>query len=227
MIIYNTAENSIQMYFVLSIVISILVINCSGDDNKDDNLPIGADSDSDADGDTDSDTDTDTDSDSDSDSDSDYDTENDAGYENIGICGTEGTGIVTADTFQGTEERYLIDDNDEDICRVRYELSVVGEPRTDCELCDWAFDLEISDKIEMVAEAESGCEMSSLELDEEAISAMIGRRISYGYVDEYMGHSSVIMQYGDSGQWEAVTFASWNSESGELSYDRKDGNCGY
>ncbi len=172
--------------------------------------------------------DSDADSDSGSDSDGDSDAEQDAGYENTGICGTAGQGVVSNETFQGTEDRYLIanEGGGVDICRIRYTLRLVGEPRTDCSLCDWAFDLEIDSDVTIFAEEQSGCAGSSLGFDESTIAGLIGERVSYGYVDEYMGHESVIMQYRNN-QWEAVTFASWNPDTGELSYDRKDGTCGY
>ncbi len=202
--------------------LNIFSCNVSSGNDEDTSSHGGSDSDSD------SDSESDGGSDADGDSDSDSDIEQDAGYENNGICGISGRGIVKDVLFQGTEERYLIADEGygADICRISYTLRVIGAPRTDCSLCEWAFDLEINDDVLVVAEEQTGCAGSSLGFDEATIAGLPGELVSYGYVDEYMGHSSVLMQYRND-QWEAVTFASWNSDTGEINYDRKDGTCGY
>ena len=45
----------------------------------------------------------------------------------------------------GSEEFYIIaDDGDgKDLCRVSYDLTSVSE-RTDCAVCDWAYDVQVS-----------------------------------------------------------------------------------
>ena len=207
---------------MIAITILLSVNACLADGNS-----VG-DTSSDSDSNADTDTDTETESDAATDTDSDRDEPEQDQYAQTGICGTTATGVATTDTFRGQEERYLIGDEGygDDVCRVRYSLNVIGEPRTDCPNCSWAFDLQIADA-SIIAESESGCTDSSLALDGTAISELNGQQTAYGYVEEYMGHSSVIMRANLKGQWEAIAFASWNPKTGEFSYDRKDGHCGY
>jgi hypothetical protein len=51
--------------------------------------------------------------------------------------------------------------------------------------------------------------------------------LSYGYAPEYFGHAQMLMMDLGGGDWEAVTFASFDDATGAFSYDRSDGTFTY
>jgi hypothetical protein len=156
-------------------------------------------------------------------------TDSTAVYENQGMCGVSGEAEVTTTSFVGFEEHYLIEEEDSsaDRCRVRYALHSVGTPAVPCDACVWSFIVEKTTP-QVITDLEGACAKSTLGLDDNAIASMDGERIAYGYVEEYVGHSNVLMRLNDTAQaWEAVTFAFWDETTTILYYDRQDGYCGY
>jgi hypothetical protein len=136
---------------------------------------------------------------------------------------------VSLTSYRGFEERYLMtsDDDPMDLCRVRYELYAVGEPSIACTACVWDVVVERRNP-RVVVDVDDACANSDLALDETGIAAGAGTRVAYGYVNEFIGHSNVLMRFNQElGVWEAVTFANWSEETGEFFYDRRDGLCGY
>jgi hypothetical protein len=152
------------------------------------------------------------------------------GFESEGVCGQRGVSSVTADSFEGYEEYYLISDEGfgEDICVVRFAVTRVGEGPGGCDDCAWTHRVEYGSP-EVLADVDGVCAESELALDAARVEAIAGSEgSSYGYVFEYSGHVSVLMKYDEaSATWVPNGNGSWNEETGRLSYDRRDGFCGY
>lgn len=148
----------------------------------------------------------------------------DTGDSGTGQSGMVGhLGMATADTtsYSGTEEWYLIADDGEgdDVCRIRTTLTNVGQPRTDCADCLWAYDLVVSAP-EIVAESGPGCTVFGY--DATNINDLNGTMVSYGYNPDYYGHAQVLATF-DGSEWRVVTFAAWDEATGALTYDWQDG----
>lgn len=131
--------------------------------------------------------------------------------------------------FQGYEEFYIMTNEDDpvDVCRVRYELYAVQEPAIACVECVWDVVVERRNP-SVIIDLDGACANSDLALDAASIAAEEGERVAYGFVNEFVGHEYVLMRFNDDlGAWEAVTNASWDEETGDLMYDRRDGFCRY
>jgi hypothetical protein len=153
-----------------------------------------------------------------------------SGFENEGVCGQRGVSSVTADSFEGYEEYYLIGDEGfgVDICVVRFAVTRVGVGPGGCEDCAWTHRVEYGSP-EVLTDVDGVCAASALGLDAAQVAEIDGSEgSSYGYVYEYSGHVSVLMKYDEaSASWVPNGNGSWNEETGRLSYDRRDGFCGY
>jgi len=152
-----------------------------------------------------------------------------SGFENEGVCGQRGESSVTADSFDGYEEYYLIGDDGfgVDICVVRFAVTRVGVGPGGCDDCAWTHQVEYGSP-EVLTDVDGVCAESALELDAARTAEIAGSASSYGYVYEYSGHVSVLMKYDEaSAAWVPNGNGSWNEETGKLSYDRRDGFCGY
>ena len=125
----------------------------------------------------------------------------------------------------GTEEYYFIADSGEgaDVCRIGVTLASEAS-RTDCDWCDWAFDLVIDDAT-LMAEDEPGCE-ATLGISSDAVSSLNGTTVSYGYCSDYYGHAKVFFVEID-GVWTAVANASWDEKTETFSYDWQSGFAAY
>jgi hypothetical protein len=151
-----------------------------------------------------------------------------------GVCGQRGQGAVTETTFEGYEERYIIGDEGfgEDVCVVRFELTSTGIGPHGCvdlsgEDCLWTHEVEISGATVTTDEG-GACANSELALDASALESLIGTRVSYGFVEEYVGHNSVLLSFDpDSETWIPNGNANWDSETGAFRFDRRDGLCTY
>ena len=156
-------------------------------------------------------------------------TESEITFDHLGACGVNGEATAKGGAYEGFEDHYLIGDEGmgEDLCRVRFDVALLGEPTVPCDECSFAFMLEKRNP-STITDVDGTCAKSALRLDADAIAALDGARMSYGYVPEYWGHANVLMQLDEeTGEWEAVTFSTWDEETGELFYDRRDGACGY
>ena len=145
-----------------------------------------------------------------------------------GLTGLQGRAVeavVTTGSFEGREQVYFVSDSGvgTDICRFHYSLSSIAE-RQDCDSCDWAFDLAVSDT-ELLFEEEPGC-LSTLGIDPSELALREGQVVSYGYTEEYFGHAQVVLMEVDS-SWIAVANAAWDIESGVFSFDWREGYVGY
>ncbi len=57
---------------------------------------------------------------------------------------------------------------------------------------------------------------------------MEGEQVSIGYMAEYLGHIQALVHYDEeAGDWQPLGWVSWDSGTGELTYDMQDGWCGY
>ncbi|MDP6933132.1 MAG: hypothetical protein QGG40_09455, partial [Myxococcota bacterium] len=129
------------------------------------------------------------------------------------------------DTYQVTEQWYFTaeEGEGEDICRVSYTVTST-DSRSDCELCDWAFDLVISDP-EVLVDTDVGCE-ATVGVDSDDVAALDGTTVSYGYTAEYFGHAEVLFVEVD-GAWTAVSNAVWDPSTGTFTYDWQDAYVAY
>jgi hypothetical protein len=152
-----------------------------------------------------------------------------SGFAERGVCGQRGVSQVTADGFSGYEEYYLISDRGfgVDICVVRFDVTRVGAGPSGCTDCPWAHEVEYSNP-QLLTDVDGVCGDSELGLDQAKIDEIDGSRVAYGYVYEYSGHVSVIMQYdAATAAWVANGTATWVEETGEFGFNRRDGVCGY
>jgi hypothetical protein len=97
-------------------------------------------------------------------------------------------------------------------------------PRTDCAVCDWAYDLSIANAA-VILDEEGAC-LAALGVDASTVGSWDGTVRSYGYNPDYFGHAEVLMFYEDSA-WGAGTYVQYDAESGELAYEWEDGEHAY
>jgi len=78
----------------------------------------------------------------------------------------------------------------------------------------------------VVAESDVGCE-GVFGLDEAGVAALAGAELTRGYLDEYFGHTSVLLEVQPDLTWEPFCNATWNDGTGEVSYNWVDGSLPY
>jgi hypothetical protein len=152
-------------------------------------------------------------------------------WANEGVCGQRGVeSVVSASSFEGYEEFYLINDRGigMDVCVVRFSVNRVGEAPAGCTDCAWSHRVAYSNP-EVLTDVDGVCSTSELGMTAAKIAELDGSELSYGYVDEYAGHVSVLLKYEEaSTTWEPNGNASWNAESGMFRFNKRSGSyCGY
>ena len=143
-----------------------------------------------------------------------------------GLKGRAVEALVAFGSFhQGSGQRYFVSDSGlgVDLCRLEYTVSGVGE-RSDCDLCDWAFDVALSN-VQLLAEQEPGC-LETLGVDSADLGSLEGQVVSYGYSEEYFGHAQVVFTEVEDA-WVAVANAVWAPNSGMFSFDWQEGYVAY
>lgn len=153
-----------------------------------------------------------------------------------GVCGARATGVITAEDFQIKEERYLLSDGGfgPDICVVSFDVTRVGDAPPGCDEnagqqteCLWTH-LVRYDNPTVVLDENGVCANSELGMDADAIAAIDGFEVAYGYVFEYQGHNSVLMVYDEQLQrWEPGANAGWDEMTGDFLFDDRRGPCRY
>jgi hypothetical protein len=150
-----------------------------------------------------------------------------------GVCGERGQGTVDSSSFEAFEERYILGDEGfgEDVCVVRFDLVRVGDAPEGCidlsgEPCSWAHEVERQNPSVLVNE-HSACDLGALGLTEAAIAEVEGTRVAYGFVNEYVGHNSVLLVHDGTGEWLPAGNANWDDATGSFRFDRRDGLCDY
>ncbi len=191
------------------LVPSLFAINACGDD--DDTKDTASETDTDTDADTDTDTDTDADADADL---STY------------IKGYDGEATVTPKGYDGWEGAYLFSLDDMAVaCHISYDVISVGQGRTDCSECMWAYDLATVSGSGRIDTDESGMCNTAFGANESNVATFAdGWVFSYGFALEYVGptytYSNVLMYYFSSDQaWYGVAYADFDQKTGIFSYD--------
>ncbi|MDP7115231.1 MAG: hypothetical protein QGH45_24865 [Myxococcota bacterium] len=204
-------------------ILGAALAGCPGDDDDDDSS--GDDDTTAADDDT-GDDDTGDDDTGDDDTGDDDTGDDDTTTTGTGLLGCSGTATAGPGIFAGSEDLYLVADKGagEDVCRVQYDLDTTAD-RDDCVDCDWAHDLERTSATALAWEHPDCATL--LGLDSDDVSMLDGTAVSYGYIDEYFGHASVLSEYTANLIWEVVGFASYDVSGGTLVYDLEDGFIGY
>lgn len=152
----------------------------------------------------------------------------------VGVCGQRGKSTVSATTFEGFEEFYLISEEGlgEDICVVRFDVTRVGDGPAGCvdgegAPCAWSHLIQLSNP-SVVTDEGGVCANSELALDEAAIAEIDGSEAAYGFVSEYAGHNSVLLkQDASSEDWGPYGNATWDEETEAFRFDHRDGFCNY
>lgn len=124
------------------------------------------------------------------------------------------------DSFAGIEALLFIDEDGEgeELCRLELQLASVAS-RTDCDLCLWAWDLEI---VAATTVLDEQCAAAGYD----AAADWVGQTLSYGYTDDYFGHAPAMLAWLD-GSWQAVSYAWWDSSSGQFLYQVSEGYFPY
>jgi hypothetical protein len=196
-------------------LLALLVAACGGDtDDSTDETGLAE-----GDADTDTDADSDTDADTDTDTDSDADTDPIAQVERVGVALVNGG-------YDGTEEIVVTGDNGYGavICHATMSLVSVGPERTDCTVCDWAYDLEIGGAT--IDVDDNGACMATIGVDATTIGSWDGTVRSYGYNPDYFGHAQALV-YWDGSAWVTVSYASWDEAKHTFDYQWSDGAVYY
>jgi hypothetical protein len=165
------------------------------------------------------------------------------GFTKTGICGhrSEATVSVMGTSYSGTEEWYMvseeaIDDGrlDEYSCLIRFDVMRVSAAPAGCVdleavACEWSAKVEVSNPT-IVTNVNGACENNELGWNMMWMNGLVGTQASYGYVDMYQGHDSVVMKAaGAPGAetWAVYGRASWLPDTGEFSFDNRLGECQY
>ncbi len=212
-------------WIALALALGLALGGCPGDDDDD---TVADDDDATADDDdatADDDDTTPADDDDATPTDDDDDTE-----ERIGLSGKMGEAVAIGGAYTGTEDMYFIaeDGDGEDVCRIRYDVTSTAE-RSDCEIydwvCDWAFDMVVSNPA-VVAESDVGCE-GVFGLDEAGVAALAGTEFTRGYLPEYFGHTTVLLELQPDDTWAPFCNATWDAGTGAVEYNWVDASLPY
>jgi len=164
-----------------------------------------------------------------------------AGFTKRGICGQKSEATVTATAYSGVEEFYMVSDEnrqegilDEYICLVRFDVMRVGEAPAGCVdlegvACEWTHKIAFSNPT-VVTNVDGACEKNELNWNAAWMDGIDGTEASYGFVDMYEGHNSVVMTAaGMAGAetWEVLGSAAWDMTSGDFAFDNRLGECRY
>jgi hypothetical protein len=163
------------------------------------------------------------------------------GFTKTGVCGQRAEAMVTASTYAGYEEFYMVsqevvDDGrlDEFICLVRFDVTRVGTAPAGCvDLenvpCEWTNQVEFSNPT-VLMDVDGACAKNELMWNAAWREGINGTRASYGYVDMYQGHDSVVMKAAGtpgSETWAVYGRGAWDPMTGDFSFDNRLGACQY
>lgn len=147
------------------------------------------------------------------------------------VCGRRGSATGNATTYDGWEEIWMTGDAGLglDVCVVRYDVKRVGDAPAGCTDCTWTEMVEYSNP-RILTNTDSACLNSDLALDMTAINAVVGTRMSIGFVSMYLGaHGSVRKKYNATTMtWDLSGSATWDTTMNDLfKYDERNGYCYY
>jgi hypothetical protein len=144
-----------------------------------------------------------------------------------GLTGHQGEAAVDpAGSWVGMESWYFTANEGlgDPICLIAYDTTSTGV-RTDCSECEWAFDLAWSHP-RVDADEPPGCE-TLLGATSQVIASLDGAVASYGYTGRYFGHAEMIMAWTAEWGWAPLAWASYDEETGVLTYDQQEGYADY
>ena len=161
-----------------------------------------------------------------------------------GICEQATVGTATTTAYTATEEFYIlseeaVDDGRVDnpvpedmMCRIRFDVTRAGPAPAGCQdldldPCLWTNEVEYSNP-EVLIDVDGACARSEINWDMDWVMEMDGSRVSYGYIDMYESHDSVVMEYSTTtSMWEELGRSYWNPDTGEFNFKNRFGACRY
>lgn len=161
-----------------------------------------------------------------------------------GICEQATVGNATTTTYEATEEWYILSEEavedgrvdnpvpEDMLCRIRFDVSRAGPAPAGCQdldndPCLWTNEVEYSNA-EVLIDVDGACGRSEIMWDMDWLMEKDGSRVSYGYIDMYESHDSVVMEYSTmSMSWEELGRSYWNPETGEFNFKNRFGACRY
>jgi hypothetical protein len=165
------------------------------------------------------------------------------GWTKTGSCRQGGKAVAMGPMFEGTEDFYILSEEAIDegliapdpenlVCLIRLNVARSGEGAAGCVdldgmACEWSQEVEFTGP-EVIIDINGACATNEARWDA-AWEAMIdGSRASYGYVDMYEGHSSVVLRQTVAGSgWQVLGVGFWDPMTGDLSYEAILGACQY
>jgi len=163
------------------------------------------------------------------------------GFTKTGVCGQRSEAMVTASTYTGYEEFYMVSQEvvedgrlDEFNCLVRFDVRRVGTAPAGCVdlenvACEWTNQVEFSNPT-VITDIDGACAKNELMWNGAWREGINGTRASYGYVDMYQGHDSVVMKAAGtpgSETWAVFGRGAWDPDTGDFSFDNRLGACQY
>lgn len=130
-----------------------------------------------------------------------------------GLGYIDGNLTFSGEAVSGSESWVLVADEGAGDIVCQIDVSVAGdEALTDCDECDWAFSVTLSEPT-VTTDVDGAC--AGAGMDSAAIEALDGEVRGYGYNPEHFGHAKVLMVLeGDT--WVAEANATY--EDGVLDY---------
>jgi hypothetical protein len=166
-----------------------------------------------------------------------------SGWTKTGSCRQTGTAVALGPMYEGTEDFFILTaeaivngeitpDPANVVCHIRFDVARSGEGASGCvDLdgmpCEWSQEVEFSNA-ETIIDVNGACAASEIRWDSAWEATIEGSRASYGYVDMYEGHNSVVMKQTSGGAgWQVLGGAFWDMKTGHLDYENVLGNCQY
>ena len=167
------------------------------------------------------------------------------GFTKSGICDQRSEATVPgSSSYMGFEEFILISEEAKDdgrtddpqpadlLCVIRFDVAHSGTAPAGCVDpeavdCLWMQTVVYSNAQKMI-DVDGACGRSEIGWDQAWIDATDGSTVSYGYIDMYSSHESVVMKYyTDMSMWDVHGRASWNDMTGAFNFTHRFGNCRY
>ena len=138
----------------------------------------------------------------------------------------EGEALVTPGVSYTGAENFVVKgfygDGDE-ICVIHTTLMSTAV-RSDCALCEFAFDLVRSGSV-VVTDVDGAC-LTVVGVDASTVSTLDGDVLHYGFESELAGHSPALMTYLND-DWVPATYAEYDDVTDVFTYDWSEGYYPY
>ena len=167
-----------------------------------------------------------------------------SGWTKTGSCRQAGTAVAMGSMmYEGTEDFYILSEEALDeglitpdpenlVCLIRLDVARSGDGAAGCvDLdampCEWSQEVELTNP-EVIIDVDGACAGSEIAWNTAWRGEIDGSRESYGYVDMYEGHSSVVLRYSEAmSNWAVLGTGFWDPMTGELGYEGIFGPCQY